>query len=112
MHGLQKVDAPDGYSALPGYWKITANAWAAESNQKLIFKYVRENGNETDVSKDNLIPDDAYGNNYYIPNYPVEDLPSMGGGGTRMFTVFGLLFTGTAIMLFVCARRNKKLKGV
>lgn len=109
---MKETDAPDGYSALPGYWKITANAWAAESNQKLIFKYVREDGNETDVSKDNLIPEDAYGNKYYIPNYPVEDLPSMGGGGTWIFTAFGLLFTGTAIILFVCARRNKKLKGV
>lgn len=109
---MKETDAPDGYSALPGYWKITANAWAAESNQKLIFKYVREEGTETDVSEDNLIPDDAYGNNYYIPNYPMDELPSMGGGGTRIFTVFGLLLTGTAIILFVCARRNKKLKGV
>lgn len=109
---MKETDAPDGYSALPGYWKITANAWAAESDQKLIFKYVREDGTPTDVSEDNLIPDDAYGNKYYIPNYPMDELPSMGGGGTRMFTVFGLLFTGTAIMLFVCARRNKKLKGV
>ena len=109
---MKETDAPDGYSALPGYWKITANAWAAESDQKLIFKYVGEDGTPTDVSEDNLIPDDAYGNNYYIPNYPMDELPSMGGGGTRMFTVFGLLFTGTAIMLFVCARRNKKLKGV
>lgn len=109
---MKETDAPDGYSALPGYWKITANAWAAESDQKLIFKYVREDGTPTDVSEDNLIPDDAYGNNYYIPNYPVEDLPSMGGGGTRIFTFFGLLLTGTAIILFVCARRNKKLKGV
>lgn len=109
---MKETDAPDGYSALPGYWKITANAWAAESNQKLIFKYVREDGNETYVSKDNLIPEDAYGNKYYIPNYPVNELPSMGGRGTRIFTFFGLLLTGTAIILFVCARRNKKLKGV
>lgn len=109
---MKETDAPDGYSALPGYWKVTANAWAAESNQKLIFKYVREDGNETYVSKDNLIPEDAYGNKYYIPNYPVNELPSMGGRGTRIFTVFGLLLTGTAVMLFVCARRNKKLKGV
>ena len=109
---MKETDAPDGYSALPGYWKITANAWAAESNQKLIFKYVREDGNETDVSKDNLIPEDAYGNKYYIPNYPVNELPSMGGRGTRIFTVFGLLLTGTAVMLFVCARRNKKGKRV
>ena len=109
---MKETDAPDGYSALPGYWKVTANAWAAESNQKLIFKYVREDGNETYVSKDNLIPEDAYGNKYYIPNYPVNELPSMGGGGTRIFTFFGLLLTGTAIILFVCARRNKKLKGV
>ena len=28
---MKETDAPDGYSALPGYWKITANAWAAES---------------------------------------------------------------------------------
>ena len=109
---MKETDAPDGYSALPGYWKITANAWAAESDQKLIFTYVRKAGTETPVSEDDLIPEDIYGNNYYIPNYPVEDLPSMGGGGTRIFTVFGLLFTGTAIILFVCARRNKKLKGV
>ena len=110
---MKETDVPDGYAALPGYWKITANAWAAESDQKLIFKYVREDGtDDTDVSEDNLIPADAYGNNYYIPNYPVEDLPSMGGGGTRIFTFFGLLLTGTAIILFVCARRNKKLKGV
>lgn len=112
---MKETNPPEGYAALPGYWKITANAWAAESDQKLIFKYVRKAGTETtetDVSEDNLIPDDAYGNNYYIPNYPVEDLPSMGGGGTRIFTFFGLLLTGTAIILFVCARRNKKLKGV
>ena len=109
---MKETDAPDGYAALPGYWKITANAWAAESDQKLIFKYVREDGTPTDVSEDNLIPDDAYGNNYYIPNYPMDELPSMGGGGTRIFTFFGLLLTGTAIILFVCARRNKKLKGV
>ena len=110
---MKETDAPDGYSALPGYWKITANAWAAESDQKLIFKYVREDGtDDTDVSEDNLIPADAYGNKYYIPNYPMDELPSMGGGGTRIFTFFGLLLTGTAIILFVCARRNKKLKGV
>lgn len=109
---MKETDPPEGYAALPGYWKVTANAWAAESNQKLIFKYVREDGTETDVSEDNLIPDDAYGNNYYIPNYPMDELPSMGGGGTRIFTFFGLLLTGTAIILFVCARRNKKLKGV
>lgn len=109
---MKETDVPEGYAALPGYWKVTANAWAAESNQKLIFKYVREDGNETYVSKDNLIPEDAYGNKYYIPNYPVNELPSMGGGGTRIFTVFGLLLTGTAVMLFVCARRNKKGKRV
>ena len=109
---MKETDVPEGYAALPGYWKITANAWAAESDQKLIFKYVREDGTVTDVSEDNLIPADAYGNKYYIPNYPVNELPSMGGRGTRMFTVFGLLLTGTAIILFVCARRNKKLKGV
>ena len=111
---MKETDPPEGYAALPGYWKVTANAWAAESDQKLIFKYVREDGTDTDtdVSEDNLIPDDAYGNNYYIPNYPMYELPSMGGGGTRIFTFFGLLLTGTAIILFVCARRNKKLKGV
>ena len=109
---MKETDAPDGYSALPGYWKITANAWAAESDQKLIFKYVRKAGTETAVSEDNLIPEDAYGNKYYIPNYPVNELPSMGGRGTRIFTVFGLLLTGTAVMLFVCARRNKKGKRV
>ena len=111
---MKETDPPEGYAALPGYWKVTANAWAAESDQKLIFKYVREDGTDTDtdVSEDNLIPDDAYGNNYYIPNYPMDELPSMGGGGTRIFTFFGLLLTGTAIILFVCARRNKKLKGV
>lgn len=109
---MKETDPPEGYAALPGYWKITADAWTTENEQKLIFTYVREDGTETAVSEDDLIPGDIYGNNYYIPNYPVEDLPSMGGGGTRMFTVFGLLFTGTAIILFVCARRNKKLKGV
>lgn len=109
---MKETDAPDGYSALPGYWKITANAWTTENEQKLIFTYVRKAGTETAVSEDNLIPDDAYGNKYYIPNYPIENLPSMGGGGTWIFTAFGLLFTGTAIMLFVCARRNKKGKGV
>ena len=109
---MKETDAPDGYSALPGYWKITANAWTTENEQKLIFTYVRKDGTETDVSEDDLIPGDIYGNNYYIPNYPVDELPSMGGRGTRIFTVFGLLFTGTAIILFVCARRNKKLKGV
>lgn len=110
---MKETDPPEGYAALPGYWKITANAWAAESNQKLIFKYVRKDGTDgTDVSKDNLIPEDAYGNKYYIPNYPVNELPSMGGRGTRIFTVFGLLLTGTAVMLFVCARRNKKGKRV
>ncbi len=110
---MKETDVPEGYAALPGYWKITANAWAAESDQKLIFKYVREDGtDDTDVSEDNLIPADAYGNKYYIPNYPMDELPSMGGGGTRIFTFFGLLLTGTAIILFVCARRNKKLKGI
>lgn len=109
---MKETDPPEGYAALPGYWKITADAWTTENEQKLIFTYVREDENETAVSEDDLIPDDIYGNNYYIPNYPVEDLPSMGGGGTRIFTVFGLLFTGTAIILFVCARKNKKLKGV
>ena len=109
---MKETDPPEGYAALPGYWKVTADAWAAESDQKLIFKYVREDGTVTDVSEDNLIPADAYGNKYYIPNYPMDELPSMGGGGTRIFTFFGLLLTGTAIILFVCARRNKKLKGV
>lgn len=109
---MKETDPPEGYAALPGYWKITADAWTTENKQKLNFTYVREDGTETAVSEDDLIPGDIYGNNYYIPNYPVEDLPSMGGGGTRIFTVFGLLFTGTAIILFVCARKNKKLKGV
>lgn len=104
---MKETDPPEGYAALPGYWKITADAWTTENEQKLIFTYVREDGTETAVSEDDLIPGDIYGNNYYIPNYPVEDLPSMGGGGTRMFTVFGLLFTGTAIILFVCARKIK-----
>lgn len=109
---MKETDPPEGYAALPGYWKITADAWTTENEQKLIFTYVREDETETAVSEDDLIPVDIYGNKYYIPNYPVEDLPSMGGGGTRIFTVFGLLFTGTAIILFVCARKNKKLKGV
>lgn len=109
---MKETDVPEGYAALPGYWKITADAWTTDNEEKLNFIYVREDGSETDVSEEEIIPEDAYGNKYYIPNYPVEDLPSMGGGGTWIFTAFGLLFTGTAIILFVCARRNKKLKGV
>ena len=109
---MKETDVPEGYAALPGYWKITADAWTTDNEEKLNFIYVREDGSETDVSEEEIIPADAYGNKYYIPNYPVDELPSMGGRGTRIFTVFGLLLTGTAIMLFVCARRNKKGKRV
>lgn len=107
---MKETKTPDGYASLPGYWKVTADAWTTDNSEKLNFIYVRDDGSETAVSEEEMIPADAYGNHYYIPNYPVDELPSMGGRGTRIFTVFGLLFTGTAITLFACARRNKKRK--
>ena len=109
---MKETAPPPGYAALPGYWKITADAWAQEGEPKLTFTYVREDKTETKVSEDTIIPKDIYGNRYYIPNYPVDSLPSMGGNGTRIFTVFGLVFTGAALILFTCARRYKKIKGV
>ena len=105
---MKETKPPRGYAALPGYWKITADAWAEEENSRLIITYVREDGEETEVSEDSVIPADIYGNQYYIPNYPVDTLPAMGGNGTRTFTVTGLILTGTALILFTRARRYKK----
>ena len=107
---MKETAPPAGYAALPGYWKITADAWAQEGEPKLTFTYVREDKTKTEVSEDTIIPKDIYGNRYYIPNYPVDSLPSMGGNGTRIFTVFGLVLTGAALILFTCARRYKKIK--
>lgn len=105
---MKETKPPRGYAALPGYWKITADAWAEEENSRLSITYVREDGEETEVSEDSVIPADIYGNQYYIPNYPVDTLPAMGGNGTRTFTVTGLILTGTALILFTRARRYKK----
>lgn len=105
---MKETNPPHGYAALPGYWKVTADARAEDEESRLSFTYVRESGEETEVSEDSIIPADIYGNHYYISNYRVDTLPVMGGNGTRMFTVFGLILTGTAFILFACAGRYKK----
>lgn len=107
---MKETKTPDGYASLPGYWKVTADARAESDEGKLGFVYVRQDGYEVSVSQSDMIPEDAYGNHYYIPNQPVSDLPTMGGPGNRTFMFGGILLMGAACILCGFAVRNKKIK--
>lgn len=107
---MKETKTPDGYASLPGYWKVTADARAESDEGKLGFVYVRQDGYEVSVSESDMIPEDAYGNHYYIPNQPVSDLPTMGGPGNRTFMFGGILLMGAACILCGFAVRNKKIK--
>lgn len=107
---MKETKTPDGYASLPGYWKVTADAKSESDERKLGFVYVRQDGYEVSVSQSDMIPEDAYGNHYYIPNQPVSDLPTMGGPGNRTFMFGGILLMGAACILCGFAVRNKKIK--
>ena len=107
---MKETKTPDGYASLPGYWKVTADAKSESDKGKLGFVYVRQDGDEVSVSQSDMIPEDAYGNRYYIPNQPVSDLPTMGGPGNRTFMFGGILLMGAACILCGFAVRNKKIK--
>ena len=107
---MKETKTPDGYASLPGYWKVTADAKSESDKGKLGFVYVRQDGYEVSVSQSDMIPEDAYGNHYYIPNQPVSDLPTMGGPGNRTFMFGGILLMGAACILCGFAVRNKKIK--
>lgn len=107
---MKETKTPDGYASLPGYWKVTADAKSESDKGKLGFVYVRQDGYEVSVSQSDMIPKDAYGNHYYIPNQPVSDLPTMGGPGNRTFMFGGILLMGAACILCGFAVRNKKIK--
>lgn len=107
---MKETKTPDGYASLPGYWKVTADAKSESDKGKLGFLYVRQDGDEVSVSQSDMIPEDAYGNHYYIPNQPVSDLPTMGGPGNRTFMFGGILLMGAACILCGFAVRNKKIK--
>lgn len=107
---MKETKTPDGYASLPGYWKVTADAKSESDERKLGFLYVRQDGQGVPVSESDMIPEDAYGNHYYIPNQPVSDLPTMGGPGNRTFMFGGILLMGAACILCGFAVRNKKIK--
>lgn len=107
---MKETKTPDGYASLPGYWKVTADAKSESDKGKLGFLYVRQDGQGVPVSESDMIPEDAYGNHYYIPNQPVSDLPTMGGPGNRTFMFGGILLMGAACILCGFAVRNKKIK--
>lgn len=107
---MKETKTPDGYASLPGYWKVTADAKSESDKGKLGFLYVRQDGQGVPVSESDMIPKDAYGNHYYIPNQPVSDLPTMGGPGNRTFMFGGILLMGAACILWGFAVRNKKIK--
>ena len=107
---MKETKTPDGYASLPGYWKVTADAKSESDKGKLGFLYVRQDGQGVPVSESDMIPKDAYGNHYYIPNQPVSDLPTMGGPGNRTFMFGGILLMGAACILCGFAVRNKKIK--
>lgn len=107
---MKETKTPDGYASLPGYWKVTADAKSESDEGKLGFVYVRQDGDEVSVSQSDMIPEDAYGNHYYILNQPVSDLPTMGGPGNRTFVFGGILLMGAACILCGFAVRNKKIK--
>ena len=107
---MKETKTPDGYASLPGYWKVTADAKSESDKGKLGFVYVRQDGQGVPVSESDMIPEDAYGNHYYIPNQPVSDLPTMGGPGNRTFMFGGILLMGAACILCGFAVRNKKIK--
>lgn len=93
---LVETNAPDGYVLQSSGEEFSIDA-SASSNVITL-------GTHTDATLDSS---DTTGKTLIITNHPGVELPSTGGPGTHLFTIFGsLLIAGAGVLLAVRRRRK------
>lgn len=96
---LIETAAPEGYITPAGQWNLT---------------YVSEGENpgwSIEMAADGTKKPPAFtltGNQYQLPNYGVQDIPSSGGRGTLLTGFVGTMLIGSAVLVFAAWARYRR----
>ncbi len=96
---LIETAAPEGYITPAGQWNLT---YVAEGETP---------GWLIEMSADGTKKPPAFtltGNQYQLPNYGVQDIPSSGGRGTLLTGFVGTMLIGSAVLVFAAWARYRR----